>query len=133
MFHLLPSRRIGALCRGLMRFVSRTLSTTLVVTALCWSPQLAIAKFPLSNDPPPLAVCQDVIRVASLKLASTCRRAVSACLTRGIECVAGPETTRSDCCQQASARCHADLGKVTEAIAKFERMIVYRRCGDQPF
>jgi hypothetical protein len=45
---------------------------------------------PLSNDPSPLLVCQDSIRMAAVRLATETRRGLGACLTRGVECVADP-------------------------------------------
>lgn len=93
----------------------------------------ASAGSPLSNDPSPLAVCQDTIRVAAINLASDVRRGVGACLTRGIECVAGPAELRADCCARAADRCDGDLLKVERARRRFETQIVHRRCSAVPF
>lgn len=101
----------------------------LAVTAVLGSPRAATAGSPLSNDPPPLAVCQATIRIATLKLESETRRALSACLTRGIECVIGPASSRDDCCQQTAERCHDYLGRLGETRQHFEKSVQNRRCG----
>src|SRR6185295_440862 len=88
---------------------------------------------PLSNDPSPLLVCQDSIRMAAVRLAAEARRGLGACLTRGVECVADPAKDREACCARAAGRCANDLAKVENARRKFATQIVNRRCADVPF
>ena len=88
---------------------------------------------PLSNDPTPLAVCQDTIRTAGLRLGSDARRALSACFTAGIECVAGDAATAAACCERAAVRCRSRLATLERATARFARFVQNRRCADVPF
>jgi len=92
----------------------------------------AVAQFPLSNDPNDLAVCQDTIRTAGIKLTSDVRRAVSACLTRGIECLVGDAGDQGACCTLGAARCTSDLAKVVAAKRRFIRYVTSRRCSIVP-
>ena len=94
---------------------------------------VAIAGAPLSNDPQPLAVCQGTIRKAALRLDGDVQRAVTACLTRGIECLVGPEASRESCCQQAASRCADYLGGLDASKARFRRYVGNRRCDSVPF
>jgi hypothetical protein len=92
----------------------------------------AVAGSPLSNDPTPLAVCQDTIRTATLRLADDVQRGVSACLTRGIECLVGPENEAVTCCDRAAGRCEGDLTKVAKARERFVTYVTRRRCAVVP-
>lgn len=98
-----------------------------------WIPRAAIAAYPLSNDASPLAVCEGTIRSAAIDLEGNSRRAISACLVRGIECLVGPEEARAGCCARAAVRCGGDLDDVGDASRKFSRFIENRRCGTLPF
>ncbi len=94
---------------------------------------LAHGGFPLSNDPSDLAVCQDTVRTAGIRLASDVRRAVSACLTRGVECLVGDPGARAACCALGASRCAAELDKVDTAKQRFRRYVAFRRCDVVPF
>jgi len=98
-----------------------------------WIPRAAIAAYPLSNDASPLAVCEGTIRSAAIDLEGNSRRAISACLVRGIECLVGPEEARAGCCARAAVRCGGDLDDVGDASRNFSRFIENRRCGTLPF
>ena len=60
----------------------------------------ALAGSTLSNDPSPLAVCQDTIREASERLSVETRRRFAACVTRGIECLLSDSV--EPCCTKGS-------------------------------
>ncbi len=112
---------------------ARIAVSALSTAALLCLPAVAAAKAPLSNDPSPLLTCQDTIRVAALKLGTETERAVSACLTRGIECVVGTAEPAPDCCLRAQERCRGDLAKLAKAAERFEVFVQNRRCGSIDF
>lgn len=111
----------------------RWLASLAVAVVLAVPAAVAVASSPLSNDPTPLAVCQATIRAAALDLADATRRGVGACLTRGTECVAGPETEAAACCKRAASRCAGDLRKVELARRRFGVYLANRRCAAVPF
>ena len=92
----------------------------------------ARAGSPLSNDASPLAVCQDTVRTAAIRLNADAHRAISACLTRGIECLVGDAAARSSCCERAAERCTIDLGKLDDLRDRFTRYVSNRRCRTVP-
>lgn len=96
-------------------------------------PSAAGAGSPLSNDPSPLAVCQETIRTAGLRLGVEARRVLSACFTAGIECVAGDPASAAACCDRAAGRCRSRLGKLENATARFATFVRHRRCAVVPF
>jgi cysteine-rich repeat protein len=98
-----------------------------------WLPAAAEAGFPLSNDPSPLAVCQDTIRTASIRLASEARRTVSACVTAGVECVVDAPDVLADCCRHAARRCRGRLERLEQAEARFAAYLRNRRCREVAF
>ena len=98
-----------------MRFLRVRCLMTLVGKPSLAGAMRAYAGSPLSNDPSPLAVCQDTIRTAALRLAGDVRRGASACLTRGIECVVGAESERVSCCERTAGRCGGNLRKIEKA------------------
>jgi cysteine-rich repeat protein len=101
--------------------------SSLLLGILLWPSSWAHAGSPLSNDPTPLAVCQDTIRTAALRLATEARRVLSACFTSGIECVIGsPEDDR--CCRNAERRCLGRLAKLDRAKRRFATYVQNRRC-----
>lgn len=119
-----------------MRSILGTGSLSLVPLLLglsLWRPPAAGAGFPLSNDPSPLAICQDTIRTASIRLASEARRAVSACVTAGVECVVDEPGELDDCCRTAARRCRGRLERVERAQARFATYVVNRRCAEVAF
>src|SRR5690606_9540241 len=95
-------------------------------------PSAAEARFPLSNDPSPLAVCQDTIRTASIRLAAEARRTVSACVTAGIECAVDDPAELDDCCRTAARRCRGRLDRLERARSRFARYLGNRRCAEVP-
>jgi cysteine-rich repeat protein len=111
----------------------RSLIAAWCVASALGSASLVAAGAPLSNDAQPLAVCQETIRKASLRLGNDVQRAVGACLTRGIECVSGPTANREPCCQQAERRCTDDLGGLEKSKARFRSYVGTRRCEVVPF
>lgn len=98
-----------------------------------WPPTEVDAGFPLSNDPSPLAVCQDTIRTASIRLASEARRTVSACVTSGVECVVDEPGALEGCCRTAARRCRGRLERLEKAQRRFATHLRNRRCGEVPF
>jgi cysteine-rich repeat protein len=114
-------------------FMTRSLIATCCLVSTLGSASLVAAGAPLSNDAQPLAVCQETIRKASLRLGSDVQRAVGACLTRGIECVSGPAANRESCCQQAERRCGDDLGGLEKSKERFRGYVGNRRCEVVPF
>jgi cysteine-rich repeat protein len=110
-----------------VRLVRRT--TRLVTIFLVLGAPPAFGGFPLSNDAAPVAVCQETIRTAALRVASQVRRGVGACLMRGAECLVGSPDARAACCARAADRCTGDLGKLARAERKFASFIANRRCG----
>ena len=98
-----------------------------VVAALA-AATFAAAGAPLSNDPVPLAVCEDTIRTAAIKLTSEARRAVSKCLTRGIECLVDEAKPDEPCCRDVARRCPDDLARLGRARQQFARVVQSRRC-----
>jgi hypothetical protein len=120
--------------RGLQRLSYRFPATTLVVLAtVLWSALAATGPSLLASDAAPLDTCQDSIRTAALKLDSETRRAVSACLSGGVECLVGPTEARDGCCQQVAARCRAGLGRIDEAQRQFGMATQNGRCEDASF
>ncbi len=115
----------------------RALSVVLLFLgfSLCF-PAFATAGSPLSNDASPLAVCQDSIRTAGVRLGGDARRVLSACLTAGIECVAGEAGESGEngaCCDRAAGRCQRWLAKLEKATRRFTTFVTNRRCAVVPF
>ncbi len=104
-----------------------------VAVALFTAGGSAHAGAPLSNDPTALAVCQEVIREASLDLANATRRGLSACFVRGIECLVGDPAEEARCCERAAGKCDGDLGRLADASRRFANRIANRRCATVPF
>ncbi len=107
---------------------SAIIVATLLGSAVLLRSGTAIAGSPLSNDASPLAVCEDTIRTAAIRLAVDAHRAISACLTRGIECLVNDPATKASCCERAAGRCESDLGKLDKERARFARFVSNRRC-----
>src|SRR5688572_32538556 len=105
----------------------------LLLAISLWLPSVAGAGFPLSNDPSPLAVCQDTIRTASLRLATEARRVVSACVTAGVECVVDQAGDIEGCCATAARRCRGRLDRLESAEVRFGTYLRKRRCSEVPF
>jgi hypothetical protein len=119
--------------RFLMIGVRWSTVASVVLGAVLTMPLEAHAKFPLSNDPSALAACQDTIRAASLKLASGAYHTLSACVTRGIECVVGDEATKASCCARAAGACTGRFAKLADAKTIFVTHIANRRCNALAF
>src|SRR5512147_854965 len=124
----------GAEIVRVLTFLSRlavaALATVVLVGVL---PGVAHPSSPLSNDPSPLAVCQDTIRLATLDLANQTRRGIGACFTRGIECLVGDAVDEAACCAKAAGRCEKDFAKIEKARARFAIYLANRRCAVVPF
>lgn len=88
--------------------------------------------FPLSSDPAPLAMCAETIRKGAAELEGDARQAISACLTRGIECVVGSVEARQACCTRAHGRCTNDFADVIAAKRRFTTIVGNRRCASVP-
>jgi len=116
------------------RLSHRFAATTLVVLAtVLWSALAATGPSLLASDAAALDACQDSIGTAALKLDSEARRAVSGCLSGGIECLVGPTEERGGCCQQVAGRCRGALGRIDEAQRQFGMATQNGRCADAAF
>jgi cysteine-rich repeat protein len=93
----------------------------------------ARAGSPLSNDPSALAVCQEIVRDASLGLAIDTRRAMASCLVRGIECLVNDPATSSECCARVAGKCDGAFDKLATASRRFTNHLTRRRCASVPF
>jgi len=94
---------------------------------------VAATRMSAAAAPAALGACGDSIRGAAIDLQGDARRAISACITRGVECVVGPADDRESCCTRAGVECAADLADVTAAKQRFVNVVGTRRCGTIPF
>jgi len=103
----------------------------LALVAALLAPLTVYAAFPLSNDAPSLAVCQETVREAGLRLADQVHRAMSTCLSGGVDCSRQGGT--ADCCGSAARRCTDELAGIAKAQERFVTRVTNGRCAAVPF
>jgi hypothetical protein len=96
------------------------------LTATAWPSRPVLAASPL-------AVCQDTISDAAIRLGGAAERKLGACLMRGIECLVGDPAAQAACCAHAGASCGDDLGRLAKESRKFAARVGNRRCAAVPF